>query len=274
MITREELKNYKGAFLSRESDSLYVLPHILLRPYISCYTISFPVGMPDEFTVLPTASSRFVFALDENGIHSSIVGINTKAISIGKYASKMEMLLLIEFHTGGFYPFVKPEQHELVDISFNLTELDKSLSDIIKIELIKSKNIKSLFTALDGIFLRFLANFHEIRIIAAMKNEILARSGNMTTKELSSIFHYSERHIRRLFLRYIGTSPKIFSRIVRINYVLNLLQSDNTRLIDITMKAGFFDQAHFIHDFKSVCGITPLNYIKDMSLFYNDEFKI
>jgi AraC-like DNA-binding protein len=230
--------------------------------------------MPNEYTVLPSASSRFIFALTDNNIHDSIVGVNTKVLNVGKYANKMKMLLLIEFHTDGFYPFAKAEQHELTDKNFPLSELDKILAKQIITELMKSESVEFLVSALDKIFLNLLVYPHKAEIITGMKNRILLSNGNVSMRELSSEFYYSEKHIRRLFLRYIGTTPKTFSRIVRINYALNLLQSENSNLTSVAFQTGFFDQSHFIHDFKAVCGITPCEYIKYMSVFYNDKLKI
>lgn len=83
--------------------------------------------------------------------------------------------------------------------------------------------------------------------------------------------HYSEKHIRRLFLQHIGTSPKKFSRIVRINYASWLLQEDPLYFPDVIEKAGFFDQAHFIHDFKDIFNLTPSEYINNKSVFYNTD---
>ncbi len=107
-----------------------------------------------------------------------------------------------------------------------------------------------------------------------MIEKILIHNGSISMSEISAQFFYSEKHIRRLFLQYVGTTPKTFSRIVRVNYALRLLNNSPAHLIDIAMEAGFFDQPHFIHDFKTICGISPQAYIQNMSVFYNDEFKM
>lgn len=139
--------------------------------------------------------------------------------------------------------------------------------------LVKSKSVETLIMSLDKIFIDRIGNSHVEKTIKMIKNKILVQNGNVSISELSSLFHYSEKHIQRLFTQYIGTSPKVFSRIVRVNYALRLLQLQSMHFADIAMQTGFFDQPHFIHDFKSICNLTPQEYMRNMSDFYNDKFK-
>lgn len=276
MITQESIKSYQGISLNRGSNFLYVPPHILLQPYIANYTISFPTSqtMPDDYTVLPTASSTLTILVSSDHIISGLRGVNTKACPVGAHANKMKLLLLIEFHTGGLYPFIQMDQFELVDTSFMLNDLDKALTRLIEDELMKSERIDTLVEALDKIFITRLKDCKRGSDISPMLRSVIKCHGNISPRELSSEFYYSEKQIRRLFLQHIGTSPKMFSRIVRTNYALHLLQNRSQYLTDIAVQAGFFDQPHFIHDFKQVCGLTPLDYIRNMSVFYNDRFKM
>ncbi len=68
----------------------------------------------------------------------------------------------------------------------------------------------------------------------------------------------SPRQLRRIFNYYIGTTPKAFSNVVRFQYILNAIPlgqlSKDSR---VYLEVGFFDQAHFIKDFKRFYGVTP-----------------
>lgn len=61
----------------------------------------------------------------------------------------------------------------------------------------------------------------------------------------------SPRQLRRVFNYYLGTTPKSFAKVVRFQNVLS--SGDPKRYYE----AGFFDQAHFIKDFKTFYGVTP-----------------
>lgn len=64
--------------------------------------------------------------------------------------------------------------------------------------------------------------------------------------------------MERLFLEEVGVSPKLYSRIVRLNAVLATLDaSERPSAVDFALEAGYFDQAHLLRDFRSLVGRTP-----------------
>ncbi|WMJ85651.1 helix-turn-helix transcriptional regulator [Anaerocolumna sp. MB42-C2] len=276
MITKESIQFFQGKSLNRGDNFLYLSPHFLLQPYIANYTISFPTPqtMPDEYTVLPTASSTLTISVNADTIISGLRGVNTKSCNVGSHANKMKLLLLIEFHPGGLFPFIPIDQIELVDTSFKLDELDKIFTKTLENELVQSMSVENLIETLNRIFLTRLTESKTNMSVLDMMQVIVRQHGNISAKELSSEYYYSEKQIRRLFLRYVGTSPKMFSRIARTNYALRLLQRNSDYLTDIAVQSGYFDQPHFIHDFRRVCGLTPQDYLRNMSVFYNDRFKM
>ena len=86
---------------------------------------------------------------------------------------------------------------------------------------------------------------------------IFKRNGFLDTeKDLNT--GLSPRQLRRIFNFYIGTTAKSFSDVVRFQYILNAKPSkqslkENKLYFDV----GFFDQAHFIKNFKKFYGVTP-----------------
>ena len=68
----------------------------------------------------------------------------------------------------------------------------------------------------------------------------------------------SARQLRRIFNYYIGTTAKTFSNVVRFQYILNADPSQRRLKNDkLYFDVGFFDQAHFIKNFKTFYGVTP-----------------
>jgi len=276
MITKESINSYKGQLISGNKSCLYIPSHEILRPYIANYTVEFPSPqtMPDEYTILPTASTTLVIRVNNGKINGSLRGANTKAFNAGASSNKSKLLLLIEFHPGGLYPFMPFDQAEIIDSYTHLDVLDKGLMQSIENELEKSKKISDLIGALNKIFIkRLLDSRIKFDFLPVMKN-IIKRHGFVNTKNISYPFYYSERQTRRLFLRHVGVNPQKFIRIVRTNYALRLIQNEKNSFLDVIEKAGYFDQSHFIHEFKAFHGITPQEYIQKMSVFYNDNTKM
>ncbi len=68
----------------------------------------------------------------------------------------------------------------------------------------------------------------------------------------------SGRQLQRIFNHYIGISPKTFSKVVRFQHILSLKPSTQSlRNNKVFYEFGFYDQAHFIKDFKKLYGVTP-----------------
>ncbi|MXV16262.1 helix-turn-helix domain-containing protein [Hufsiella ginkgonis] len=69
-----------------------------------------------------------------------------------------------------------------------------------------------------------------------------------------------ERRLEYLFRKMVGLSPKLFARIVRFNYIFSLVDEEETNWSEIVYKAAFFDQSHFIRNFKAFTGENPSAY--------------
>lgn len=94
--------------------------------------------------------------------------------------------------------------------------------------------------------------------------EIIRKNKGIKIEELAKMLFISKRQLQREFKNKVGISPKHYYRITRINEVLRLLDSD--RQMDLTSVAyacGYFDQAHFINDFKRITGVRPTIFVKD-----------
>ncbi|MEH6566802.1 MAG: helix-turn-helix domain-containing protein [Halopseudomonas sp.] len=79
-----------------------------------------------------------------------------------------------------------------------------------------------------------------------------------------------QRQLERWFNRYLGLTAKQFSRLHRVAYSRELLkQAHPDSLAEVAYVAGYSDQAHFSHDFKSVVGLTPGQYLRRVQARYH-----
>ena len=93
--------------------------------------------------------------------------------------------------------------------------------------------------------------------------EILRQPDQISLARLNQNIGYSQKHFIDLFKRQIGIAPKSYLRIVRFQKAVT--QIEQRREVNWTIIAhdcGFFDQAHFINDFKSFSGFTPEEYVR------------
>ncbi len=92
---------------------------------------------------------------------------------------------------------------------------------------------------------------------------VFSSNGTMSVKDICKSLFITERRLQRLFKKYIGIPPKAWSRIIRFNYLFELIKHGKTSWPDITYLSGYFDQSHFIRDFKAFTGEEPSNYFFD-----------
>ncbi|MRG43826.1 helix-turn-helix domain-containing protein [Chitinophaga sp. SYP-B3965] len=89
---------------------------------------------------------------------------------------------------------------------------------------------------------------------------IREHKGAIAVAEIITQLGISERHLERLFKKYVGLSPKFYARIIRFNHIFHLNQERNPTWTDLAFNAGYYDQSHFIRNFKAFTGEDPSGY--------------
>jgi AraC-like DNA-binding protein len=97
---------------------------------------------------------------------------------------------------------------------------------------------------------------------------IEASGGQIRVAQLAAQIGVSCRQLTRGFQRAVGLSPKEFGRIHRFLHALELLGRGHESLADVALACGFFDQAHFTHEFREFAGMSP----SALSTFPNVSF--
>ena len=99
-------------------------------------------------------------------------------------------------------------------------------------------------------------------LISFLLEKINASCGEIRVQELADETGYSTRHVSNVFKKYVGISPKLFSRIVRFQRSFSLLRlQKKPTFADLAQDAGYYDQAHFINEFKEFSLNTPTQII-------------
>lgn len=85
--------------------------------------------------------------------------------------------------------------------------------------------------------------------------------GGPTIEAMADAAGVSSRQVDRLFARYLGVAPKTMSRVLRFQKSLRMLMDDpRCTLADVAASCGYFDQAHFVKDFRRMSGGVPRGY--------------
>lgn len=136
-----------------------------------------------------------------------------------------------------------------------------------------SKRIKKIETFL----LNRLTDIETVdRIVKSTVETILTANGQLSIDELTKLTNVNRRQLVRKFSSTIGLSPKQLSKTIRFQATLKMLLSNQfTCLTALSYENEYYDQAHFIKDFKEFTGLTPKEFygtnLKMSSLFYGTD---
>lgn len=273
----------KHTKIKENQNHIYIKPHPLLLKYIAHYTISF-MNMNDKrainekisnLTLIPDSSGCIIYTYENNNFYSNLWGSTTKTVIVKDDFNLNSIRFFIEFMPGGLHAITGINQSELCDVQVQIEEVDELLSFSLMRAMEITNSIDDMISMVNMILLKAIEkNNKQHSVIDCSLHIIKATSGRITIKELSSKQYISERHLNRLFNEYIGLNAKMFSRLVRVNHSISILKNfNNKNCLNIAENLGYFDQAHFIHDFKEICGVSPKSFVKNMSDFYNEPFK-
>jgi transcriptional regulator GlxA family with amidase domain len=133
------------------------------------------------------------------------------------------------------------------------------MAAFIRERIAPSATLSDIKTVLDNYFLLMLkaVRFNDDPRLYEALSRILETCGVLDVeKDLDT--GISARQLRRLFQFYVGDSPKTFSKVVRFQHILRAKPSSQSlRQNKLFFDAGYYDQAHFIKEFRNFYGVTP-----------------
>ncbi len=253
------------------------IPAPPLAAFVSCLWYSEGLqGTHARERLLPNGESGIVFDLRENHPRHLSLGITGDDIEPATYApavycgartdsflldtSQQERVIGIQFHAGGSYPFLSVPASAAAGATYDLSDIWPRNSSLLREQLLAAPSINAQFTLLEEALLQLLLAGPALHPIIPFATRALKRNG-VQVQAIVDQSGISARHFKQMFLEQTGITPKAFQRVSRFQKALRTLR---TRPVDggrLALDCGYFDQAHFIHDFKRFCGLTPTQYL-------------
>lgn len=168
------------------------------------------------------------------------------------------LVIRVGFHPGGLHRLLHLPLHELVDYTCPSQDLLGGGIREANERLALATDFAQMKQIVDGFLLCYLYKTKpEIHFDGAMR-ALLKAGGNLSVDYLAKESCLSTRQFERQCKERIGLSPKLFSRIIRFSKAYRMREVFPTRSwTAIAHATGYFDQMHFIRDFKIFTGVTP-----------------
>jgi AraC-like DNA-binding protein len=189
------------------------------------------------------------------GAHSEYLVIDTASQSF---------VMGVCFRANGAFPFLRMPAGELRDTSVSLDALWGAAAADLRDRLLEAPTHQARFEILELVLLAELARgFEQNRAVDFALRRFQAAPQMTTIASVTGQIGLSPKRFIQIFRDETGFTPKVFCRIRRFQKALDGIEGRRTvEWSSVALDSGYFDQAHFNHDFRAFSGINPSTYLE------------
>lgn len=178
------------------------------------------------------------------------------------YYSKDTGNLLVVLKEGGITAFSGVPANELFGLSIPTDNLlhPAQLRGILQ-RLEEATDNRQRIDSIEAFLLQQLTGIKPDPLIGHAVQFIKQHNGILRIKDLAASLHISQDPLEKRFRAAIGSTPKQYASIIRLRSLIQKFPSYSS-LTDASYEAGYFDQSHFIKDFRLFTGQTPKDFFR------------
>jgi AraC-like DNA-binding protein len=255
----------------------FTQPERQLSPFVAfiwVFESSFGVPIADSRIIVPDGRAKIIIPfrnslcaavnhrlIDAKEQQIFLVGIQSNPAIIGSPATNTGTIG-IELTPKGLYHFFHLSMHEIANRIASFEDLfgpwGARLQNLLGDAEDPQEKIALLQSALTHLLQK---NEKDYLLLDHALDIIVQTHGTVQVQELEAQIGYTRRYLDMLFKEHLGVSPKSLARIMRFQryYQLWMQQKSPTSFKDI-LYTYYYDQSHFIREFKRFTGYTPQRY--------------
>lgn len=242
-ILSKYIKNY---FIVETDNSVDYLPEERVYP-CGYATMVFHYGSPSKFQ--KKNSSKYI---EPNLV---ICGQQTNYYDLS-LSGKTGMILIV-FRPHGVKSFFNFPITELLNENLSLQDLAINETKELEDKLFNSPNNKQRVIHLENFLIKRLIHDNEFERVEHAIKLIENSKGQIKAQDIAHEVCFGIKQFERTFSKYVGVNPKKFASIIRFQNVIQMKSNHKDSMSQLAFDNGYYDQSHFIHDFKSLTGLTP-----------------
>ena len=254
-----------------------IKPTGILSKYINNYFIvetdNSEDYLPNE-RVYPCGYATLVFHYGSPSIFQkkdSIKNIEPNLVICGQQTSYYDLslsgktgMILIVFKPHGVKSFFNFPITELLNENLSLHDLLNNEAIELEDKLFNSPNNIQRITLLENFLIKRLIQNNEFERVENAIKIIENSKGQIKTQDIAHEVCLGIKQLERTFSKYVGVNPKKYASIIRFQNVIQMRRKHkNSSMFQLAFDNGYYDHAHFIHDFKSFTGLSPKDFFID-----------
>lgn len=196
---------------------------------------------------------------------SYVVGCKTPGVTCSRYAALN--IVGVKFWPQSLHSLLGVALSELDEKVVALRDLQLPWLQDLELALFGARSEAVIKATLDRAFERSSLGQHPNPLLDLSLQRIFAARGNLSVDDILRRTGCHYRTLEKQFKQHVGLSPKTLAKIIRFKHVMHALHAANqpgatTRLRDLSVQDfGFYDQSHFIKEFRYFTGATPTGFL-------------
>jgi AraC-like DNA-binding protein len=254
-----------------------IKPTEILKNYIKNYCIV-EINELIEFLpverVYPNGNVTLVFHYGSPSKlkkRNSIEYIESNLVICGQQSSYYDLslsgrtsMILIVFKPHGVKSFFNLPISELLNENLPLQDLIENEAPELEDKLLNSKNNNQRIIYLENFLLKRLILDKDFERVEHAIKMIENSKGQIKTQNIAQEVCLGIKQFERIFSKYVGVNPKKYTSIIRFQNVIKMKREfKELNMTQLAFDNEYYDQSHFIHDFKNLTDLTPRAFFKE-----------
>lgn len=246
-----------------------------LQQYIKCYySLEYEYESVIEDYAFATGCIEVMFTLEGNVWETSSDGSYSKTSEIGAWGQILKPLMFkvpgrskvfgIRFYPAAASFFLKENISNLNDQVIDLTNIIGNGVSELHARLQEAKSVVDQVAMVNRFLLKKLEGgskiIDKIDLVQRVMAEMSQKDFFDNIANVAERYGITSRYLQKVFVQYSGLTPKLYAKINRFQNSLVLLGEKDGNLTSVAYESGYFDQSHFIREFKLFTGTLPSSF--------------
>lgn len=263
MTSNEPRGVLRPSFSEGQFQHLRQAPGVAFAPFVAHYWfVSWDLRgcQPQQQATLPHPNVHLVV---EQG-HARIYGVHSARFT--RELAEQGQVFGVKFKPGGFYPFYRKPIADLHNQTLDISACFASSHQDLVEKIETAPDFATMCSAAENFLLpNFPQADPKLNFLDGLLKDIEQDRSLLSVEDLIRHTGLDKRSLQRLFQVYVGASPKWVIQRYRLHQAVAQVQAGKVcSWSDLALELGYFDQAHFVRDFRVLIGMTPGEYEKSL----------
>ena len=252
-----------------------------LQDFIKCFWTlkSDDTAHPERQRILPDGCMELIFHYDDlyrQYLEDGTYILQPRSFIFGQISRYLDIeptgttgIIAARFMPDGLFAFLPIDPRLLENKATDIKELFGAKGEKLEMQVISAESDQQRLEIIEKFLLAELTAPQNISTVTKNCVEtIILSCGQLEVSALAAKMKLNRRSLERQFSKLIGLSPKQLSKAVRLQATLKSLSQNKIHsLTSLAYEHGYFDQSHFIKEFKEFTGLSP-------KIFYSDNLQL